>query len=75
LSAKLLRQGEKEIVEASPLDRIWGVGFGAKNAERRRKDWGLNLLGKALERARERLSSRSRLLVQGVQPTFSWFLI
>jgi predicted NAD-dependent protein-ADP-ribosyltransferase YbiA (DUF1768 family) len=37
------------------VDRIWGVGFGAKNAPKRRKDWGLNLLGKALERARDSL--------------------
>lgn len=37
------------------MDRIWGVGFGAKNAEKRSKDWGLNLLGKALQRARDRL--------------------
>ncbi|KAH8778135.1 hypothetical protein BGZ57DRAFT_758053 [Hyaloscypha finlandica] len=55
LRAKLLGTGDREIVEASPMDRIWGVGFGAKNAGRRRKDWGLNLLGKALVRARERL--------------------
>jgi len=55
LRTKLLSTGHREIVEASPMDRIWGVGFGAKNVEKRRKDWGLNLLGKALERARERL--------------------
>jgi ribA/ribD-fused uncharacterized protein len=55
LRAKLLGTGNREIVETSPMDRIWGVGFGAKNAEKRRKDWGLNLLGKALERAREKL--------------------
>jgi NADAR domain len=36
-------------------DRIWGVGFGAKNAEKRRLDWGLNLLGKALVSARQKL--------------------
>jgi len=55
LRAKLLGTGDREIVEASPMDRIWGVGFGAKNAEKRRKDWGLNLLGRALKRARDRL--------------------
>jgi hypothetical protein len=37
------------------MDRIWGVGFGEKNAENRRKDWGLNLLGKALMTVRERI--------------------
>jgi ribA/ribD-fused uncharacterized protein len=55
LKKKLLGTGGREIVEASPMDRIWGVGFGAKNAEKRRKDWGLNLLGKSLIRVRERL--------------------
>lgn len=55
LKAKLLETGDREIVEVSPMDKIWGVGFGAKNAGKRRKDWGLNLLGKALVRARERL--------------------
>jgi predicted NAD-dependent protein-ADP-ribosyltransferase YbiA (DUF1768 family) len=29
--------------------------FGAKNAGKRRKDWGMNLLGKALVKVRERL--------------------
>jgi len=57
LRAKLLGTGDREIVEASPMDRLWGVGFGAKNAEKRRKDWGLDLLGKALGRAREKLRS------------------
>jgi len=55
LKEKLLATGNKEIVEASPMDRIWGVGFGAKNAENRRHDWGLNLLGRALMTVRERI--------------------
>lgn len=41
--------GEKEIVEASPLDRLWGIGFGDKRAlEVGRSRWGMNLLGLAL---------------------------
>ena len=52
LRAALLATGEREIVEASPRDRIWGVGFGAKNAGERRERWGLNLLGRALMEAR-----------------------
>lgn len=52
LRAALLATGEREVVEASPRDRIWGVGFGAKNAGERRERWGLNLLGKALMEAR-----------------------
>lgn len=55
LKAKLLATGSKLLVEASPRDRIWGVGFGEKNALSQKDRWGLNLLGKALEEARSRL--------------------
>lgn len=52
LAAALLETGDRELVEASPRDRIWGVGFGSNNAEGQRARWGLNLLGKALMEAR-----------------------
>lgn len=52
---RLDETGERELVEASPRDRIWGVGFGEANAEKMRGRWGLNLLGKALMAARKRL--------------------
>ena len=55
LRDRLLGTGDKEVVEASPRDRIWGVGFGEKNAGKRKEDWGLNLLGKALMVARNKL--------------------
>lgn len=51
----LLATGERELVEASPLDRIWGIGFVERDAEGMREVWGENLLGRALERVRERL--------------------
>lgn len=51
----LLGTGEREIVEASPRDRVWGVGFGEARAGKERGRWGLNLLGKALEEVRERI--------------------
>ena len=53
----LLGTGERVLVEASPLDRVWGIGGaatdpGAGDPER----WkGPNLLGFALMEARERL--------------------
>ncbi|KAJ3522890.1 hypothetical protein NMY22_g11690 [Coprinellus aureogranulatus] len=53
LKQSLLETGEKRLVEASPRDRIWGVGFGERNALSQKARWGLNLLGKALEDARE----------------------
>jgi ribA/ribD-fused uncharacterized protein len=36
LRRMLLATGERELVEASPYDRIWGVGFAEKDAERNR---------------------------------------
>ncbi|RFU81552.1 hypothetical protein TARUN_646 [Trichoderma arundinaceum] len=48
LKETLLGTGERELVEASPFDAIWGVGFKAADADANRKRWGLNLLGKAL---------------------------
>ncbi|KAL2165480.1 hypothetical protein VTH06DRAFT_780 [Thermothelomyces fergusii] len=56
----LLRTGDREIVEASPLDRIWGIGFGPDKAESMRKRWGLNLLGKALMAVREELRKEAK---------------
>ncbi|KAF6757690.1 hypothetical protein DFP72DRAFT_222422 [Ephemerocybe angulata] len=57
LKAQLLATGEKRLVEASPRDRIWGVGFGEKNALSQKERWGLNLLGEALEEARKILKA------------------
>lgn len=46
-------------VQASPTDRIWGVGFGAAEAEENRSKWGENRLGEAIMQVRERLRSQS----------------
>src|SRR5690606_16334478 len=48
LKKLLLETGQRELVEASPRDKIWGIGFGANNAAKNRSKWGQNLLGKAL---------------------------
>ncbi|KAI4921814.1 hypothetical protein J4E90_000241 [Alternaria incomplexa] len=55
LRGMLLATGERELVEASPHDRIWGVGFAEKDAERNRYRWGKNLLGRALMDVRKKL--------------------
>ena len=56
LKAALLGTGQRELVEASPTDRIWGIGFGeARAGEVGRQKWGLNLLGKALMAVRGEL--------------------
>lgn len=57
LGQYLLDTGERILVEASPRDRIWGIGMGASNADAGdpRRWRGLNLLGFALMAARESL--------------------
>ena len=52
----LLSTGDRELVEASPLDKIWGIGFDPQKAVySARNKWGQNLLGKALMEVRKKL--------------------
>ncbi|KNC52123.1 hypothetical protein, variant [Thecamonas trahens ATCC 50062] len=58
LAAALLATGTRTIAEASPYDKIWGIGL-APNDRRAlsRKNWrGSNLLGKALMAVRRQLA-------------------
>ncbi|KAI7280771.1 hypothetical protein KC345_g4555 [Hortaea werneckii] len=59
LKAKLMATGDRELVEASPTDRTWGIGFAAEFAESWREEWGCNLLGKALMSVRESLKAEA----------------
>jgi len=52
---KLLATGDKILVEASPKDALWGIGFAEDHALEHLEEWGENLLGKALMRVRETL--------------------
>jgi predicted NAD-dependent protein-ADP-ribosyltransferase YbiA (DUF1768 family) len=55
-----LATSNRELVEASPYDRIWGVGFGEEDAEENREKWGLNLLRKALTKAKQRTKEENK---------------
>ncbi|GAB4048501.1 NADAR family protein [Catellatospora paridis] len=59
LGAYLLSTGERVLVEASPVDAIWGIGLSARDGDAwYPQRWrGLNLLGFALMEAREQLAS------------------
>lgn len=54
----LTSTGDQVLVEASPVDRIWGIGLAADDADATNPpQWrGDNLLGFALMRVRQRLS-------------------
>lgn len=59
---QLLETGDAVLVEASPLDKIWGIGLARDNADASNpKKWkGLNLLGKALMAVREDLRNNKK---------------
>ena len=53
IKKKLVDTGDSELVEASPYDRIWGVGVRITDALDKRMWKGQNKLGKALTNVRE----------------------
>lgn len=56
LRDRLLATGDRELVEASPEDSVWGIGFSAEDApSTQRNQWGKNLCGKILMNVRDRL--------------------
>ena len=52
-----------DLVEASPIDRIWGIGYSEDdpNVFNQINNWGTNLLGKALVNARDKIISEKEL--------------
>ena len=64
MGAFLLSTEEIELVESSPYDRIWGIGFSRQDAPSKpREAWEKNLLGKVLMRVRQRLREPNLHLV------------
>lgn len=57
LRRKLFQTGERKLVEASPVDTVWGIGLEASVANvTPEADWpGQNLLGEILTKVREEL--------------------
>lgn len=62
LKAILYNTKNKLLIEASPYDRVWGVGIGIKNKDIYDTDkWkGENLLGKALITARRHIMNKEK---------------
>lgn len=64
LKSQLLATRGTVLVEASPHDRIWGIGLAEEDPRaKHRKEWrGLNLLGWTLTRVREAIAFEERIL-------------
>ncbi|XP_065832926.1 N-glycosidase YbiA-like [Oscarella lobularis] len=62
LKSQLLATAGTTLVEASPVDRIWGIGLSAtdKRAQRRETWRGQNLLGQALTETRDEILAETK---------------
>lgn len=54
----LINTKDQMIVEASPIDKIWGIGLSVEDARGGKKWQGDNLLGKAIMEVREKLNRK-----------------
>ncbi|KAI1467555.1 DUF1768-domain-containing protein [Daldinia caldariorum] len=61
LRQALLETGDRQIVEASPVDFFWGNGYYMGSSCQNRQRWGLNLLGVILMKVRQRIRDEEKL--------------
>lgn len=54
----LMRTYGRVLVEASPYDRTWGIGYAEEDAMANMSTWGLNMLGTALMMVREKIKEK-----------------
>lgn len=60
LKQLMLSKANMKFVEASPYDRIWGIGYTTTEAPKHYQTWGLNLLGKALNKVQAKLLAEKK---------------
>ena len=60
LKKQLLEEDCEIFVEASPYDKIWGIGYAEDSAMGNQANWGENLLGKILTEIRNEFLSSSK---------------
>lgn len=58
----LMATKDKILVEASPYDRIWGIGYDADSALENIDNWGENRLGKCLMYVRRSLTPEDEMV-------------
>ena len=58
LKTILLGTDQKLLVEASPEDRLWGIGYSAEDAAHHTDNWGENLCGKNIQKVRDKLQPK-----------------
>ena len=69
LRRKLFQTGTSILVEASPIDTIWGIGVDAETAKKiTPAQWhGQNLLGRCLTKVRDKLKTQFEIEANAVE--------
>ena len=59
LKERMLATGDRLLVEASPTDRLWGIGYDAAHAADHFDEWGQNLMGTVMMQIRAELRGQT----------------